>query len=152
MNNKAYETMLSSTGYVTTPEKLITVKFLNIMYAERIQSRSFKGNVVSIPDIFWRNGTDVDALMVDLRETLSRYFSRWFREVDVTVTDSTIGKDSTNRELDIAMQVIDDDGKRVDLFFVLLKSNNSTDLIMTNNTGERVYLTQDLSFGENSYE
>lgn len=149
MNKNAYETMLSSTGFITQPEKLITVKFLNIMYAERIQSRSFQSNVVSIPDIFWRNDSDVDSLIVDLRETLTRYFSRWFREVEVDVIDSTRKSDTTNRELDISMEVIDESGKKLDLFFVLLKSDNSTDLITLNNTGKRVYLTRGSAYGDN---
>lgn len=88
---------LSKDGWVTSPIRKADYLFSHLFLSEYSQSYLFSGSITSLPYILAMNETDPAGFSTELENSLNKYFSKYFDNVEIT-TD-IIGSDSRNTEV-----------------------------------------------------
>lgn len=126
---------LSAKGWIKTiPEKCDIL--LAHFYASDInQSFLYAGHIANVQGIIQRNMHDIDGLCQDMRESLEQYFSRYFDQARVSVSDDRATNLSNKVTVRIQIQITDD-GRFFDgAYQVALVDSKFEKIVNLNNTG-----------------
>lgn len=135
-----YFPSLSASGWETSSIAIADLLLSHIFESDFNQTSLFPGNITSISSIVQRNNQDIDSTIIDLRTSISKYFSNYFTNVNVEVKDvtSNVNKLNTNeKSLSIYIEFTDEYGISYNLGKVFDTINGKiSKIIDLNNYGE----------------
>lgn len=80
---------LSTRGWVSEPAAKIDLLLAHFFVADFNQTYLYPGRVISLPRLLQKNGSDIEGLMSDMKDSLFNYISRYYESVDIEVTSAT---------------------------------------------------------------
>lgn len=81
---------LSSSGFVKNPPELADRLLSYFFLTEASQSELYYENLTSLPDLIQKNNGETFVLEQVTKDTLNRYFSRYFDSVEVQTTTARL--------------------------------------------------------------
>jgi hypothetical protein len=126
---------LSTQGFVRDSSGKFDFLLSHYFLSDYNQTYLYYGRVSSLPRIIERSGSDIGALLTDLKQNLFDYLAKYYDSVsvDVNTTTDIVRDPRTDLELRVIISVAED-GKQT-VFGRLLRSENSklTDIVKLNN-------------------
>lgn len=123
---------LSAKGFVTTIVDKAERAIAYFCVSQYSQTNLYRGNVVTLPWLVQRYGSDALEMRNQLQSALNNYLNRLFDEAQVEVV---VDDDSEAISLDTKIIVIDE-GTRYDLGYIIRTTNNKVlDIFDINNQG-----------------
>lgn len=137
MANELHFPALSETGWLTSSEITGDYLFAHFFASDYSQTEIYSGHVSSFAKVMQENTDSVEQLVTDLRNTLLRYYARFFQNVVVEVQI----KDNSDNISKIALLVYvvytDQAGKQNNLSKIIRDiTSKSAKIIDFNNTGK----------------
>lgn len=127
---------LSENSWITSSSELADYLFSHIFLSDYNQTSIFPGHVCSLAHLIQRNINDISSMTLDIRNSVSKYLSNYFKDVNVDVQSSLDENDKSAVNLTIAATFVDDEGKFFNLGRALTYTNNKIiNIINLNNTG-----------------
>lgn len=114
---------LSEDGWVDSTPRKADYMMAHFVAADYSQSYIYGGKVISFPYLLAVNQGDMGAILSETQHALMIYFSSYFQQVDVTVTEVPNG-DSSQAILSIVINFTDYKGQAYS-FAKLIKTMNS---------------------------
>lgn len=127
MAGEVYFPSLSEDGWVTSSMKIADYLLSHFFISDFSQSYIYITNVSSLPWIIQKHQGDISRTCTEIQNTLSEYFSRFFSNVQVEVTDVTNTATPSKAEISIYLKFIDKDNKE----FVFGKLLEIADMTIT---------------------
>ena len=131
MTSKAPVPALSDDGWVYSNDKVTDYLLCHFFESEYSQTYIYDKRISSLPYLLFRNNDNPTELCREIQSTLESYFSRYFNDVDVEVSDTTPNKDSTLREISLFMQYSDIEGEVLNLGRIITTSNLTVSKIIS---------------------
>lgn len=100
---------LGPEGFITDPSAALVKLFQQAFASDHSQSALYPKQVFSIQHALSLNPNNMEETTITLQEQFNVYLSRYFENVDVTVTDVTTDENSAKRTLQIDIIVSKDD-------------------------------------------
>lgn len=123
---------LSAKGFVTTIVDKAERAIAYFCVSQYSQTNLYRGNVITLPWLVQRYGSDALEMRNQLQSALNNYLNRLFDEAQVEVV---VDDDSEAISLDTKIIVIDE-GTRYDLGYIIRTTNNKVlDIFDINNQG-----------------
>ena len=126
---------LSEDGWVTSPDKTADYLLSCFIVSDYSQTYMYTGEVSSLPWILQDTQGDMTRTLVDVRLTLSKYFSRFFDSVNVDVTEIPNVENPTKAQISIYVKFKDKSGKEHILGKLLQLSDTIVESVVTINNG-----------------
>ena len=115
---------LSEDGWQTDP-LIINDQLLSHFFAsDYSQDNIFYGSVTSFAYIVQRAGNDIYELCSLLKEALTKYYSRYFQNVDINIVDSTSDKPTSYVEITMSIRFMDSNGEQHDVGKIIETDEN----------------------------
>lgn len=137
MSEELFFPALSEMGWCTSSEITGDFLFAHFFASDYSQTEIYTGHVSSFAKIMQKNLESVENLVIDLRNTLLRYYSRYFQNVvvEVEVKDDTVNL--SKMSLLIYVVYTDGLGKQHNLSKIIREiTSKSAKIIDFNNTGK----------------
>ena len=109
---------LSEDGWVDSPTKTMDYLFANFFATDYSQSNTFMGEVVSFSKILTDTQGDIQSTISTTRQTLTRYFSRYYNNVVVEVGEVPNLENSSKQQISIYATCTSDAGEIINLGMV----------------------------------
>ena len=77
---------LSSSGFISNPPEMADRLLSYFFLSEASQSELYYGNITSLPDLIQKHNSETFVLEQAAKDQLTRYFSRYFDNVEVQAT------------------------------------------------------------------
>ena len=135
MNAKVLLPTLSDDGWVNASIKTADYLLSSFFISDFSQTYIYHGNVSSLPYIIQANQGDILKTCGETRNVLETYFSRYFNNVVVEVTEVPNKEDPTAVGLGIYIKFTDTDNKEHILGKILEIANTSIKKIIDINNG-----------------
>lgn len=129
---------LSTDGWVFATAEKADYLISHFFVAEYSQTQLYVSHVSSFPKIIQQNQGDMRNTAIDLRETLDKYFSRYFSDVQVEVTYKEVPEKSGKVQLDLFVSFVDHENKRFVLSRLVEVNNTKIEKILKINNTESV--------------
>ena len=137
MADKVLMPSLSETGWLTSSEITGDLLFAHFFASDYSQTEIYSGHVSSFAKVMQENTDNVDNLVIDLRNTLLRYYSRYFQNVVVEVQIKDNSENISKLSLLLYVVYTDNDGKQHNLSKIVRDiTSKSAKIIDFNNTGK----------------
>jgi hypothetical protein len=128
---------LSEDGWVTSTAEKADYLISHFFVSEYSQTLLYPGNVASFPWIIQKNQGNMLKTADDMKETLNRYFSRYFKTVSVDVKYVEEKENSSRVSLEIYISFTDHEDKEYTLSRLAQVVNTKIDkIIKLNNTAQ----------------
>ena len=114
---------LSEDGWVDSTPRKADYMMAHFVAADFSQSYNYIGNIVSFPYILATNQGDMPGILSSTQQSLMSFFSHYFAQVSVDVTETDTGE-SSKAAISIAIAFVDYQGKQYN-FAKLIKTMNS---------------------------
>lgn len=115
--------VLGPEGFITKPSDMLRQAFQVIFVSDYSQSNIFFGNVTSVQYVLSLFPNDMEKTISLLETGIQKYLLRFFSNVEVNITDVTIG-DGAKRTLSVDIVVTDATGTKHSLGATIRDSNN----------------------------
>lgn len=102
---------LSEDGWVTSTEERADYLFSHFFASEYSQTAFYVGTVASFPYIIQNNQGNMTNTVVALKNTLEKYFGRYFKNVVVDATHKEEPEKSGRVAITLYVSFTDEDGK-----------------------------------------
>lgn len=119
-------------GWVTGPTRQADLLMAHFLESDHSQSYLWTGGITSLAKIIEKTNGDIEAFCMECQKSLALYFSRYFEDVVVEVTDISADKESASAYLTLYIHFRDKDG----VMHVL-----DEDLVNRNSTWSRIIKT-----------
>jgi hypothetical protein len=127
---------LSTDGWVNSSLKTADYLFSHFFASDYSQTYVFPGQIASFAYILHSNQGNIQGTMTALRQTLSTYFSKYYKDVIVEVDDSPTVSGSSFIALNIFMNFTDDKGVIHSLGKMIEYTNTTVNKVVTLNNGQ----------------
>lgn len=111
MTSLATMPSLSEDGWVTDSVKVADYLLSHFFLSEYSQTYIYHQQVSSLPWILQVTQGDMNATIDKTRRTLSEYFSRYFNNVEVEVTDATSAEEPSKAAISLYIRFSDKENK-----------------------------------------
>ena len=136
MANDIYFPSLTETGWITSSELMADSMFSHFFATDYSQTEIYPGNVSSFAWIVQNNLNDIVSLTSAVRNTLLAYFSRYFENVTVDVSNKEEQEDPSKIGLTIYINFTDKAGKSYNLARLVRDIGSKTSsIVKINNYG-----------------
>lgn len=136
MSDQVYLPSLTETGWITSSEITGDFLFAHFFASDYSQTEIYSGQVSSFAKIMQNNLNSVDNLIIELRNTLSAYYSRYFQSVNVDVQVKDDIANASKLALTIYIAYTDTAGKQYNLAKLVRDvTSKSAKIIDINNNG-----------------
>ena len=126
---------LSELGWVENSEVILSKLLGYYILTDAAQSVMFQGNLINLPETYFRNINDPLNMAVDVRSDLEKLLSRYFPTIEVSC--EAVAKTESAYAIAIYASVIDQEGIKVSLGRVVnLNSTGVSKVIEVNNYGD----------------
>lgn len=126
---------LSEDGWVTSPDKTADYLLSCFIVSDYSQTYSYTGNVASLPWILQETQGDMTQTIILTRNTLLTYFSRFFDNVNVDVTEVANILEPSKAQISIYVKFDDKAGNEHVLGKLLRLSKTIVESIVAINNG-----------------
>lgn len=126
---------LSHEGWITSSKSILAYNIAHYILSDAGQSIAFQGNIINLPETYYKNINDPDAMAVAVKSDLESLLGRYFVSVEV----QTAAKEITNKKFAILIfaTVIDKDNVKHDISRITeINSASLRKIIEINNFGE----------------
>lgn len=130
-----YYPSLSEDSWVDSPVKQADYLFSTFFVADYSQTYLYKDKVSSLPYILQNNTGDVTRTCTEVQTTLSSYFSRYFNNVVVEVTEVPNPEATSKAQISIYVKFADKDNKEHVLGKLLQYQDTIISKVVTLNNG-----------------
>lgn len=128
MTSKVLFPALSEDGWTNSPMKVADYLFSHFLLSDKSQTYLYDDNVSSLPWIIQNTQKDMTRTITDTQTTLSNYFSRYFNDVVVEVSEIPNLEDPSKGQISIYLRFTDNTGEE----FVLGRMVHLVDSIISN--------------------
>ena len=137
MSSLVYYPSLSEDGWVNSSVKVADYLLSDFFLSDFSQSYLYSGEISSLPYVVQSTQGDVLSCLNKLKDTLLKYFGRFFTNVLVEVKDVTKQETPSKVEISLFLSYTDTEGKSYNIG-KLLELNNLTinKVISIINTGQ----------------
>lgn len=102
---------LSTEGWITSTPSIADALISHFFVSEYSQTLLYPGQVASFPWIIQNNQNDMVSTVRQMKAVLLAYFSRYFTDVVIDLTQKEVPPDSGRVQLDLFMKFKDADSK-----------------------------------------
>lgn len=106
---------LTSSGWLSDTVTISNKLMDYFLASDFSQTQFYPGEVASLPYIVQEHGHDPDRLVESVRDTLTKYFQRYFRYVRLNVRKINLEDEKGQYGIEIDLIAESDDGKRSSL-------------------------------------
>lgn len=135
MTSLATMPSLSEDGWVTDSIKTADYLLSHLFLSERSQSYLYNNNITSLPYILQTTQGDITQTITLLRSSIEEYFSRYFNNVVVEVTDVTSEDEPSKASISLFVQFSDKENIEHNLGKIIETSNLTISKIIDINNG-----------------
>lgn len=115
MSSKQYLPSLDTDGWVKTSVKVADYLISHFFLSDYSQTSMFPGNVASFAWILQRYQSDLTRIQTETQDTLTSYFSKYFKEVEVQVTELDNPESINDHHLSLYLTFVDEAGVKHNL-------------------------------------
>jgi hypothetical protein len=115
MSNKIYLPSLSEDGWVNSSSKIADYLISHFRLSDYSQTYIYHENVSSLPYILQKTQGSIFNTVKETESILSTYFSRYFNNVVVDVSEIPNTEDPSKGQISIYLKFTDSDNKTYDL-------------------------------------
>lgn len=126
---------LAEDAWVTSPAKIADYMLSHFFLSDRSQSYLYDQHVSSLPWILTENQGNIGTTISDVRQTLETYFSRYFNNVVVEVSEVPNPDSLSKAQITIYIKFYDVNGKEYVVGKMLQISDTILEKIITLNNG-----------------
>lgn len=134
---------LTEEGWVTDSRKILDYLLAYYILSDTSQSISYQGNIINLPETYYRNINDPTGMMTGVRDDLDKLLSKYFTSVELTVEVKELTKSKYG--ILIYAAVIDENNNRTELTKITeLSDSKSRKIINLSNYGDGISLLNSL--------
>lgn len=128
---------LTEEGWITSSKDTLTYLIAHYILSDAMQTIAYKGNVINLPETYYKNINDPDGMASGVKSDLERLLGRYFITTDVV----TEVKELTSKQFAILIyaSVIDKDNIKHELTRITeANSAGIRNIVEMNNYGDAV--------------